>query len=821
MEITSTQAYSILGIVGGDEGAIISKCGMFTVAFELKCPEAYSLYVDGLEQRHDGLFLAFKNLPDKTFLHKQDIFLRRQYTSVPFSDSFIEKAENKHFQGREYLEHKCILAISITDIEDLEKAYIQNPISYKEKMSKKSRDKLITFLSAVENSVGILKNVLATDRGGAKGLNEYIRPLSALELRNYIRDYTNCFAKDTGLRDIHFAQELSVGEYKAAYLAICDENYLPDNVSSNVVDDTLPISNSNLYMAELEGLGVHLQCNHVYNQIIWFEGNEKLKTELDGRIRLYGQHRGYGADIELKHNDLVEMQKQIVSPEEKVLLCRSHFSLMIWDEDEEFFNQSFKKAKEVLGRKDFKYYIPSYEGLKNIYIGNVIGRENKLDKNYYYLTELNVALCLFINYTTFKDDEDGIFFNDRLFQIPLRRDIWDTNKKRIPARNGIVFANTGGGKSFFSLNIAQQFIDREYTTIVCEFGKSFEQLCHLYPEKSLHIDYDGTTPLGINPFDLEGEPLDDEKLETLIGIVKKFWRMKDLTTDTNQSVSLSKLIVSYYKNVQEYHSFPGFYTYVKDHFEEICKEEDIDSSYFEIGSFIHVCSEFMPGGRYENVCKVGDTASKLSDKTFIVFELTKIKSNPFLSSLVMTILFDVIKHKILSDRRKRGILIFDEYAETAQMKDSQAMDENIHSVVSFCYQKFRKENGAVMTIVQSPVQLPRNEFTDSIIANTQLLYVLPTTEVIYDAIIECFKIKNQSHVNQMKSIRNDFTSKRPHSECWIRWGENYAAAVRLEPSKEKYYAFQTEGDDWAAIHESYSKTHNMAQSISEYIQLKK
>ena len=42
---------------------------------------------------------------------------------------------------------------------------------------------------------------------------------------------------------------------------------------------------------------------------------------------------------------------------------------------------------------------------------------------------------------------------------------------------------------------------------------------------------------------------------------------------------------------------------------------------------------------------------------------------------------------------------------------SRGEDISIHSAVAFCYQKIRKENGAVMTIVQSPDQLPDDEFT--------------------------------------------------------------------------------------------------------------
>lgn len=53
------------------------------------------------------------------------------------------------------------------------------------------------------------------------------------------------------------------------------------------------------------------------------------------------------------------------------------------------------------------------------------------------------------------------------------------------------------------------------------------------------------------------------------------------------------------------------------------------------------------------------TGERYAEPGFIVFELTKIKKDPFLISVIMTILFDTIENKILSDRSVRGMLIFE------------------------------------------------------------------------------------------------------------------------------------------------------------------
>ena len=289
--------------------------------------------------------------------------------------------------------------------------------------------------------------------------------------------------------------------------------------------------------------------------------------------------------------------------------------------------------------------------------------------------------------------------------------------------------------------------------------------------------------------------------------------------DTKQVVSLTKIVNEYYEDVKEGHCFPSFYNYVKEYGQELYTRLNILPEYFDLDSFLHICSEFMEGGFYENVCKHSPLENEMKNRDFIVFELTKIKKDPFLISVIMTILYDTIENKILSDRSVRGMLIFDEYAESQAIKDTFS-GADIHSTVAYCYQKLRKENGGIGTIIQSPAQLPDNEFTKGIIANTQVLCVLPATEVVYDQVIEAFHIKNNSQINLMKSIRNDFAGTRPHSEVFFRFMDTYATVLRLELSKEKLLAFQTDGEKWNKLQNLYKETGSIENAIEEFKTLK-
>lgn len=603
MKISAAQAYCILDTVGS---SILTKSGEISVSYLLELPEAYSLDRSDLEERHNELFRAFQYVRTG-FIHKQDVFLRRKFKPeyVIEGEGYIQTAERKYFDGREYLHHFCILSFTLSGLQSLEKAYQANPLAYSEKLAKADRDRLAEFLESVESAVSIIRNIRSTQ----------IRPLDVAEVKQHLFRYVNGFHDDEGLRDIQCSDMIRIGQKKGVFFAVCDERYLPDRMKVHVTDSTLQEANSQLYMSMLERIGVHVPCSHVVNQIWKFAGGS-YREELAERVKLFGRYREFDKAIKIRYDGLASYEQEIINEEN--VLCKTHLNVLLLEDDETILNRQTEQVKMIFTNAGFKYYIPSYEGLYNIFIGSIIGRENNLNPDYLFLSDLHSSLCMGINYSTFRSDKEGILFNERLYQTPIRKDVWDADKKRIPARNMIIVASTGGGKSVTSLNIIQQNIEQNYKQIVVEFGKSFYQLSQLYPDRSLHIDYDGSSPLGINPFYTAGKQPDNEKIKTLVNLVLKFWRSKAIMEDTKQVVSLTKIICRYYEDIPDGHCFPDFYRYVQREGKKLYERLNILPEYFDIDSFLHVCSEFMPGGFYENVCKPSPLENDMQNRDFSV-----------------------------------------------------------------------------------------------------------------------------------------------------------------------------------------------------------
>ena len=270
MKISAAQAYCILDTVGS---SILTKSGEISVSYLLELPEAYSLDRSDLEERHNELFRAFQYVRTG-FIHKQDVFLRRKFKPeyVIEGEGYIQTAERKYFDGREYLHHFCILSFTLSGLQSLEKAYQANPLAYSEKLAKADRDRLAEFLESVESAVSIIRNIRGTQ----------IRPLNVAEVKQHLFRYVNGFHDDEGLRDIQCSDMIRIGQKKGIFFAVCDERYLPDRMKVYVTDSTLQEANSQLYMSMLERIGVHVPCSHVVNQIWKFAGADRFHFELPG-----------------------------------------------------------------------------------------------------------------------------------------------------------------------------------------------------------------------------------------------------------------------------------------------------------------------------------------------------------------------------------------------------------------------------------------------------------------------------------------------------------------------------------------------------------
>ncbi|PKK91588.1 MAG: hypothetical protein CVV62_00875, partial [Tenericutes bacterium HGW-Tenericutes-7] len=299
------------------------------------------------------------------------------------------------------------------------------------------------------------------------------------------------------------------------------------------------------------------------------------------------------------------------------------------------------------------------------------------------------------------------------------------------------------------------------------------------------------------------ENISATKINELSTFVFKLWK-RDRLPEEDEAVSLRKVITLYYKSIEKDHSFPQFYEFIDNNKEDIMKVLDLNQKFFDIEDFLHITSEFIGRGIYSFLFEAKtDDSYKIEGKKFIIFELDEIKDNQVLLTIMLHMISEAVQKVVWKDRSTKGVIFFDEFAKMLKFP-------SVLSSAEYFYQAARKQEAAIGIVLQSPSQLPKNDASNAMIDNTQVMYIMQN-EKGYKEIIERLSLKEHDE-NQLGSIKYNFTGKIKYSEFLLKIGSE-SNIMRLELARKVLLAFQTEGKEYTEVMELYKETGDMESAI--------
>ncbi|EHQ02113.1 DUF3875 domain-containing protein, partial [Gillisia limnaea] len=153
------------------DNIVFANNGNVVLCYEGNLPEIYSLSEKDFEDIHGAWFQALKSLPVGIVVHKQDIYLKKCYSSeILPNTTFLEKATHAHFKGREYMEHKCYLFFILTKNKAINNPKYVNPLRKVSKGIVQELDNTIkSFANSINDSVSFINN---SRRASLRPLNE-------------------------------------------------------------------------------------------------------------------------------------------------------------------------------------------------------------------------------------------------------------------------------------------------------------------------------------------------------------------------------------------------------------------------------------------------------------------------------------------------------------------------------------------------------------------------------------------------------------------------------------------------------------------------
>ncbi|WP_088341721.1 TraG family conjugative transposon ATPase [Robiginitalea sediminis] len=783
------------------DGVVFASNGNLILPFRLELPEIYSVSESDFEALHSTWFQALKTLPAGTVIHKQDIYLKATYDASPLpSETFLAKSTQRYFQGRPTMTHTSYLFFVYGKNRALNNPAFVNPFKkVATGIPSLLEGNLKSFVRQVEDAVAFVNN--------SKKLQ--LIPVSADQFKAYTKAYFNGYTTDMDT-DILLGSELTIGDQHWDVLSMNSELCFGESVSSSIPNGQFSSEAFGFHQGFIDGLGLQLQENHVVNQILYLDDKQKWRKILEGRIEELKKSSRFGTQNQVILQKVQQILAQI-NEDDQSRVIRGHLNLLYWSEDKSRLSGIAAAIKAEFKELDILPYYPRGEQRKKYFLNSYPSYATLFSDSDLYVSDLKAALCLWLNTTTYRSDDSGILFQDRVFNTPVLKDVWDESKKRIKARNFAIFAPTGEGKSFLANNILRQYFEAGVRLVIIDLGGSYTKFARLYPDQYALLRYKEGTSLGINPFFVtHPEVIEADHLEDLTQFLLELLA-SDTPLGKPQTVALKKVLRHYYLEVRQDHSLETFYQFVKAFKTDLLESLDIPDSYLSLDYILHILSEYVSGGLYSFLFASGDDQTfRLEDKRMIIFELDDVKDNRELLAVMLKLIKTAIQRTIWKNRSEKGIILFDEFAK-------QLKFDNVLESVEFYYQAIRKQNGAIGIILQSINQLPQNHTSASILENTQVIYSLHN-EKGYADLQQRLHLTDHD-VNQLYSMRNNLTGTRKYTELFLKIGKQ-SNVYRLEVPREVYAAYLTDGAQSDVLQKLYERHGCMERAIQEFLNIK-
>ena len=805
-------------------GVLYTKTGEYSAVLKIENPvQKYSADIDS-SYDFTHLFSALaQTLGEGYALHKQDIFVRKQFANEPeHNQEFLSASYFRYFNGRPYTDSLCYLTIT----QEAKKSRL---FSYD---SKKWRDFLVKIYK--------VRDLLRDSGVQVKFLNkaeasEYVDRYFAMNFKDRTVSMTNVKSDD---------ETVSMGDKRCKVYSLVDVDCaaLPSLIR--------PYTNIEVNNTEMPVDLVSVVDNIpnaetvVYNQIIFLPSQKRELALLDKKKNRH-------ASIPNPSNQMaVEDIKQVqdVIARESKLLVYTHFNMVVGVPADTDLQKCTNHLENAFGRMGIHISKRAYNQLE-LFVSSFPGNCYSLNEEYdRFLTLSDAAVCLMYKERVQHSEETPIkiYYTDRQ-GVPVAIDITGKEGKNKLTDNSNFFClgPSGSGKSFHMNSVVRQLHEQGTDVVMVDTGNSYEGLCEYFGGK--YISYTEERPITMNPFRINREEMNVEKTGFLKNLVLLIWKGTQGTVTKTEDRLIEHVITEYYdayfngfegftpqqredlrkslviddRNSSEKRhesereravriegiideiegrrkelkveelSFNSFYEYSVQRIPDICEENRITG--IDLSTYRYMMKDFYLGGNHEKTLNE-NMDSSLFDETFVVFEIDSIKDDPLLFPLVTLIIMDVFLQKMRIKKNRKVLVIEEAWKAIA----SPLMAEYI----KFMYKTARKFWASVGVVTQEIQDIIGSEIVkEAIINNSDVVMLLDQSKFKerFDTIktilgltdVDCKKIFTINRLEN-KEGRSFFR------EVFIRRGTT-SGVYGVEEPRECYMTYTTERAEKEAL----------------------
>ena len=803
-------------------GVLYTKTGEYSAVLKIENPvQKYSADIDSYYD-FTHLFTALaQTLGEGYAIHKQDIFVRKQFASEPADgQEFLSASYFRYFKGRPYTDSLCYLTIT----QEAKKSRL---FSFD---NKKWRDFLVKIRKVHDqlHDSGVQARFLNKAEA-----SEYVDRYFAMNFKDRTVSMTNFKADD---------ETVSMGDKRCKVYSLVDVDCaaLPSmirpytNIEVNNTEMPVDLASVVDNIPDAETV--------VYNQVIFLPNQKRELAMLDKKKNRH-------ASIPNPNNQMavedIKRVQEVIARESKQLVY-THFNMVVAVSAGADLQKCTNHLENAFGRMGIHISKRAYNQLE-LFVGSFPGNCYTLNEEYdRFLTLSDAAMCLMYKERVLHSEETPlkIYYTDRQ-GVPVAIDITGKEGKNKLTDNSNFFClgPSGSGKSFHMNSVVRQLHEQGTDVVMVDTGNSYEGLCEYLGGK--YISYTEERPITMNPFRINREEYNIEKIDFLKNLILMIWKGSDSQIPEIEFRIVEQIIIDYYdayfngftrytdeqrevllknlfaaasrknpnkpprevdemvrKQIEVLEArraalkvselnFNSFFDYSFDRLEQICTENDITT--ISYSTYSTMLQPFYKGGAYEKILNE-NVDSALFDETFIVFEVDAIKENKTLFPIVTLIIMDVFLQKMRIKKTRKVLVIEEAWKAIA----SPLMAEYI----KFMYKTARKFWASVGVVTQEIQDIIGSEIVKEAIINNSDVVMLLDQSKFKERFDEIRKILGLTEVDCKKIFTiNRLENKDGRSffrEVFIRRGTT-SGVYGVEEPHECYMTYTTERAEKEAL----------------------
>lgn len=536
MSITKKQVFDI-PFIGYDYGkdhhwdfdVLFGQYGNPIIGIKIKnVVEQYSADPDNYLNFHTILNQLVSIIGEGRIVQKLDIFSKKKYTAEP-SNQFLQQKYSEHFDGRLFKTIETVLLF--TDIiQDQVKKKGSRTSVFSEKSYKELRDKCQkVFMLLKQNDCEpqfLFEKDFEYYISGVLSMQFSDLPIfDNIKSTNEYLQIGNRFVKNISYVDV---ENIDLPSEIEPYSLLGGNGAAAETAVDNFT-----------FINELEDYETL-----VYNQIITIPNQAQQQRELDKKKK---KHEG--AANNSPSNTIIAEEIQTLLHNIAIdgqLVVNAHFSLLFSANSLEELEGTQSLIENKLFTKGIIVSKNAYNQLE-LFRAAIPGNATELREYDLFMTTSEAALCFFFKESYPVNEESNFYlrFTDRQ-GVPIKVDPSDLPMKtgRINNRNKFVLGPSGSGKSFLMNNIIEQYLTYNYDVVIVDTGDSYSGTCKY--KGGRYIQYTEEKPITMNPFLMNKEEFNIEKIEFLTNLIFLIWQGADATISSTQKSILDNVLMSYY-----------------------------------------------------------------------------------------------------------------------------------------------------------------------------------------------------------------------------------------------------------------------------------